>query len=367
MDLKKINKKLYLYTGIGIGIVILLFLILFIVKLVIGNKVDFSGYELKMKNAAINYYKDNSESLPTNDGGKITVNISELVEKELLDLPSEILKDETAICTGEVIISNNNGYYLYTPNLDCSETYKTTFLYNQILQTEEIVSSSDGLYNMFNAYIYRGEKVNNYVKFANKTWRILRINGDNTIRLIEVDKRDTITWDDRYNSDSKTSDGINDFTISRIKDSLDEIYNNNNEFSDIDRSKIVSQNLCIGARNTEETSIDGSVECSKTMNNEPLGLLQVNEYLLGSIDSKCTNTSSSECINYNYLALFERSFWTQTADTYRSFRVYKITDSTIVTKASGESSIKLVINLSSNTIYSSGDGTLNKPYTIKND
>ena len=34
------------------------------------------------------------------------------------------------------------------------------------------------------SYYFRGASTNNYVKFANKYWRIIRINGDGTIRLI---------------------------------------------------------------------------------------------------------------------------------------------------------------------------------------
>ena len=34
------------------------------------------------------------------------------------------------------------------------------------------------------SYYFRGAVTNNYVKFANKYWRIIRINGDGTIRLI---------------------------------------------------------------------------------------------------------------------------------------------------------------------------------------
>ena len=34
------------------------------------------------------------------------------------------------------------------------------------------------------SYYYRGSVENNYVNFANKTWRIIRINGDGTVRII---------------------------------------------------------------------------------------------------------------------------------------------------------------------------------------
>ena len=45
-------------------------------------------------------------------------------------------------------------------------------------------------------YYFRGAVTNNYVKFANKYWRIIRINGDGTIRLI-------------YQGTSATSTGTN--------------------------------------------------------------------------------------------------------------------------------------------------------------
>ena len=34
------------------------------------------------------------------------------------------------------------------------------------------------------SYYFRGDVLNNYVYFANSSWRIIRINGDGTIRMI---------------------------------------------------------------------------------------------------------------------------------------------------------------------------------------
>ena len=54
--------------------------------------------------------------------------------------------------------------------------------FSQIADTDEGVfkaKDDDG-----DAYYYRGAVTNNYVKFADKFWRIIRINGDGTIRMI---------------------------------------------------------------------------------------------------------------------------------------------------------------------------------------
>ena len=48
-------------------------------------------------------------------------------------------------------------------------------------KTNGIYSAKDDLGT---SYYFRGNVTNNYVKFANKYWRIIRINGDGTIRMI---------------------------------------------------------------------------------------------------------------------------------------------------------------------------------------
>ena len=48
-------------------------------------------------------------------------------------------------------------------------------------KTNGIYSSEDDLGT---SYYFRGNVTNNYVKFADKYWRIIRINGDGTIRMI---------------------------------------------------------------------------------------------------------------------------------------------------------------------------------------
>ena len=51
-----------------------------------------------------------------------------------------------------------------------------------------IATTDEGIYSAQDdygtSYYFRGAVENNYVKFANKYWRIIRINGDGTIRLI---------------------------------------------------------------------------------------------------------------------------------------------------------------------------------------
>ncbi len=54
--------------------------------------------------------------------------------------------------------------------------------FSQTATTDEGIYSAQDDYGT--SYYFRGASTNNYVKFANKYWRIIRINGDGTIRLI---------------------------------------------------------------------------------------------------------------------------------------------------------------------------------------
>ena len=64
-------------------------------------------------------------------------------------------------------------------------TVKTgTPTFSNIATTDEgVYKVSDGMYGGY-SYYWRGATTNNYVKFSNKCWRIVRINGDKTMRLI---------------------------------------------------------------------------------------------------------------------------------------------------------------------------------------
>ena len=73
------------------------------------------------------------------------------------------------------------------------------------------------------SYYFRGDVENNYVYFANKYWRIIRINGDGTIRMIYAG---TSAHPNGYNdyNDSSTNDmgiGTNKFNVA---DYIDNAY-----------------------------------------------------------------------------------------------------------------------------------------------
>ena len=180
----------------------------------------------------------------------------------------------------------------------------------------------------------------------------------------------SMPWDDRYNSQVGYNRGINNYSASRIKDSLEELYQSNEEdaaiLSDDDRSKLVSFDLCIGKRGESDTSKDNSIECSETYANQKLGLLTVSDYMTASLDENCQNVLSRACQNYNYLNNNQR-FWLLTATSDNTSDVYGVDTSGVIemVSASGYKSPRPVVMLDANVMLDSGKGTLEKPYKLK--
>ena len=82
---------------------------------------------------------------------------------------------------GTMMTTTNLGSVYYVVSATSSSfTYKT--ISSNKNTTEALLASTDDDYGT--SYYFRGAVKNNYVEFANKCWRIVRIGGDNTIKLI---------------------------------------------------------------------------------------------------------------------------------------------------------------------------------------
>lgn len=356
-------KKLSKFIIIGIVLLVLLFVTLWLISLVRGGKLSFEKIENKMVKAAEHYYEANQDLLPAEDYAKVELNVDTLAKEGYMKSLDEYT-DENVSCTGKVVVLKNGSNYTYIPKLDCGEDYSTNSLVQELTSSNNIVTESDGLYQINGEYVYRGEKLNNYVSFAGKTWRIIKITKNNEIRLIQEDIVSKQDWDNRYNADKKSNSGINNFEVSRIKDDLEEIYNGK-MFSSEDKAKLVSKQLCIGKRLSNDISKDDNAEC-KVLTEEyyPIGLLQVNEYLIPSLDAGCTDLNKRQCTNYNFLSDYEDSFWTITASAENTYDVYYIDYLPQSANARKQSGIKLVVNVSGEVNYTKGTGTLENPYVI---
>lgn len=363
------DQKMMKTLGIVIAGFVVFILVLFFISSCSGNKYTYDKLQEKMLNVAKKYYEENEKELPSQDKDTRSYTLKKMISDEKIQELTELFNDENIKCDGNVTVTNNNGHFVYTPYLTCGKDYQTTYLKNKIVENS-LVESGPGLYETADEYIFRGDVKNNYVSFSGKTFRIIRINEDGTIRLIDNDGISEVVWDSKYNTNVHDSRGVNDYVVSEnlyanIKNVSDNYYNNDKVWSDDARSYITTQTLCIGKRSKSDITKDGSAECSLKLENQLFGSLAIYEYLQASLDVNCNSTIASACTNYNWFTSIPSSFWTATANVQTTDNVYTLYKKPQSSLCNSYSHLNVVFNINNNVVYVSGDGTKNDPYVFK--
>ena len=234
----------------------------------------------------------------------------------------------------------------------------------EVKKSLKLDAKGNGLYVVGNEYIFRGESVKNYVRFNKELWQIMRVDAEGDIKLIkDKTNKETYTWDDRYNLSSEGKDGINDFKLSRIKDTLNKYYQNNFNESEGAKENIIKKPFCIGTR-SEKDDLTGTAECS-VKEDLYVGLIYVSEFYMASLDSNCKKFGEEQCANYNYLAKNKNSSWTLTGSKEKTYRVYAYYDDIYDVNASNSNRIYPVIYFDSKTTITAGNGSYTNPYIIR--
>lgn len=369
----KARKKMLKMMGIILVGMVILLVVLYVCSLFMNKDYSYTDIEKILEDAAVSYFKDNPDSLPTDEGNIVEIDSSNLVAAEKMKDLSEYTK-KGDVCSATVQVEKSGDEYLYTPYLNCGENYITEELYKVLINEDNLVTSGYGLYANNGAYAYRGEKVNNYIELEESLWRIVKITSNNNIILISAKGINfDHTWDNRYNNNNKFTSGFNIYSSSRIKEYLDTIYEKPSEdkgevlLSKNDKTKLVSYNLCTGKKDSKSQVKDNSEECVEVLQNQKYGLLTLSDYLYASVDPTCYSASSKTCQNYNYLVRKGSAWWLLTGDSSDDSKVYAVDASGAVSSqlASSYNGVRPVISLNSKVLYKSGKGTKEEPYKIK--
>ena len=356
---KKMIKNLFRL----IVLAVIIALIFFILSLFFMGKKSYNEVEILMKKAASKYYSEHSKKLPKTTGGTVEISAKNLSNLGYMKDIGKYIKKGT--CSGKVVVENNDDTFVYTPYLDCGESYKTMELFRE---SAHLVTEGPGLYAQDNQYVFRGEVTTNYISLNNRLYRIVKVDANNEIELISQEEKEqtSVSWDNRYNSDIKSSYGINDFNISRLKNSLDRIYEQDGKrafFTDKEREYIVYHNYCIDKTGPKDPI---SSDCLQSSVKMKVGLLTASEYMNASLDDECTYVTSRSCQNYNYLVKSNVDWWLITASGLSSYEAFSVSGGTIgVSKCFMMKKLRPVIYLNSKTMYKSGTGTKDDPYLVK--
>ena len=257
-----------------------------------------------------------------------------------------------------------------------------------ILETNEVskMTESDYLNNFTDSglfvseddeglsYVFRGNVDNNYVSLNNILFRILRINGDGSIRLIA--DNNVITSAFRSKIDNKDYGNNVILSKSTAIEKLNSWYNSN--LSNID-SYVVNSKFCNENAYYLET-IDGkffnsyqrilndnnpSLKCGGEVEENKVGLINVDEV-------RYSGSSSNTTFENYYLNNKNDTVGFYTLSGSQVVYNYNVVDNFAVTtegklvadsKVTSNLGLKPVISLDKNAIVS-GNGTLDNPYKL---
>ena len=147
-----------------------------------------------------------------------------------------------------------------------------------INDTDYTKTTQNGLYylkrnNEENTFYFRGTNVNNNITFANKEWKIVRINKDGSIKLV-------------------LNDSIGTSTYNNIDTTLNTWYNSNIKGSDYEKY-VVQDNYCNDTTLSYKrvTSNKPKLKCNNTTKKN-IGILSVDEVMLSNATYNSTTKTS---------------------------------------------------------------------------
>ncbi len=276
----------------------------------------------------------------------------------------------------------DTGKYISNTKIDTEDKYKLNLnenilLDNRINKTEENAQLYKTIDDYGETWYFKGEQNHNYISFANHIWRIVRINGDNTIRLIlnDVLENKTVFNNDNTNDigymygNTIDENGIIQYNTnnSTLKELVDKFYETNlkenfEEFladalfcgENVNLDDITVLNLkcdegIVENKNRYTSKFDETNTINNiNLNNDltyPIALLSEKELLLAEHKNQEENIVSY----LNDLEL-DDNWWTMiSTETGYNKELY----------------IRPVINLKSNILIKSGNGTIDSPYEIE--
>lgn len=219
-------------------------------------------------------------------------------------------------------------YRIYNPKP--TNGGKVSLISNGISSNSEIVYEDSGLYINGGNYIYKGDISNNYIKFNNMLWRIIRINQDGTIEMVLNDYINLLNWDNNQS----------DYFESNIYKYLNEYFINS-----LNKDYLTNLSVC-----TDKFDELNSLSCNNKKNSY-VSLLDVTNFLNSIVDGK------------TYLAKNDEIIWLSNQGNEKIWH----TNGANVSMSEGNNfyAVKPVVMLKATTILYGGKGTLEDPYIIE--
>lgn len=238
------------------------------------------------------------------------------------------------ICVGMYFGGRSFYYYSKQNNTLNSEIAN---LNDKILADNRVTNSGDGFHQDKNGYYFKGKVDKNYVRFANRNFRIIRLNKDNTVKLISEDNASVFMWGDDTN-----------YKKSNLYYWLNKTDGQNNGIY-YDTIPNVDKFL-VKTKYSEDKLLKSKVKKSNKVYSDYISTLTINDYITASGKNSYLNNG-----RYSWVIGHDQDNMNLFIDEEGSL------DGTGNYEAYG---IRPVITLKKNLKISGGDGSKANPYVI---
>lgn len=228
-------------------------------------------------------------------------------------------------------------YYSKQNNKRGDDNFKLALL---VKNNNKVVKGEDGFHYDDDGYYFKGNVSNNYVKFSNRLFRIIRVNNDDTVKLVSDDIVSTFMYGDDYNYQNSNLDNF----LNKNENIGSGIYYDT--FNNL-------SNYLVKTDYAEDIFSNNKLKKSNKKYSDLITSLEVNDFILAG--------GNKSYLNIN------KNFWL-IGNTNDQKNLYVDNDGVLNTADSYEAyGVRSVITLDSNNLVVSGTGSLLDPYVVKCD
>ena len=198
--------------------------------------------------------------------------------------------------------------------------------------------NKDDLKQVKEDYYFHGNTQSNYVMYSNILWRVVKINKDNTVRLISENVMGTL------------NNGTDDYGASSVITWLNEV--KDKSYSGVMERALSNQDSFLVKSSICTDVIDdvNKITCDKTNNTYDIGLLSIEDYLYTGGNKGFINNGK---ITYLANQSKNKNYWYMTSEG----KLDSDSENEII-------GIRPVITIASTIEAKEGDGSKEKPYTF---
>ncbi len=255
--------------------------------------------------------------------------------KEKIEFVFNVCSLIVIICIG--LYFGGRSFYYYSKQNNKKRLEEHT-LNGMVLTSNYVVQKGTGLHQDTNGYYFKGKVENNYVSFANRLYRIIRVHNNHTIQLIQEDLDSSFMWG---NSEHYQNSNL-------------QIWLSKNEltYSGVYYETIPAiDKFLVKTKYQEDQLLNNKVKKSKTTSQDFITPLMIQDYIqAGGSDS--------------YLNI-GKYFWVLGENKEKDHLYIDSEGAIQVAEEDGTYGIRPVITLKKNLKVKKGIGTKEDPYVIE--